>query len=109
MAWMADSDQADKCLYQTSHNISHPTALPYSVSLSCLCVVCACLKSIGLCVWACILSMSCVCTISIVMCMCKASLQIVCVQLEYFHIILPILRQQQAYTDRGASSEDHVS
>src|SRR5258706_9314388 len=91
MDWMTVFYQAEKFFYKTSHNISHPTALPYSVSLSCLHVVCACLKSIGLCAWAHILSMSCVCTISIVMCACKASLQIVCVQLEYFHTISPII------------------
>src|SRR5258705_13277552 len=67
MAWMADSDRADKCLYQTSHNISHPTALPYSVSLSCLRAVCAC-----------ILSMSCVCT--------EISLQSLCVHYIHCHV-----------------------
>src|SRR5260221_10506572 len=78
MGWMADSDWADKCLYQTSHNISHPTALPYSVSLSCLRVVCACLKSIGLCAWARTLSMSCVCT--------EISLQSLCVHYIHCHV-----------------------
>src|SRR5258708_34311080 len=105
MEWRAYFDEAEKFLYQNSHNISHPTALLYSVSLSCLHVVCACLKSIGLCAWACILSMSCVCTISIVMCMHKASLQIVCAQLEYFHTILPIPEGGRA--QHGHSSGAH--